>query len=254
MGVEDQLSEQPLAVLCDGTRLSGGACVPENAAGTVVLLHGIPSVNPPEPGDTGYQGLAREFARRGWTAVWADMRAVRKSAGYFSIEGWVRDARAIVDAARALPGADGARLALVGSSAGGAVSVEATARGAPVDALVLLASPAAWVSFAAAPRQAVRRIAKEAGMALHADVLGDPTAWAAEFDGVTPERSIKSIRVPTLVVHGTADDVVPVDHARRIGDASGRADVEIIEGAGHQLRRDPAVVELVDEWLRKRLL
>jgi alpha-beta hydrolase superfamily lysophospholipase len=253
MDAEPVITEQPLAVLCDGGRLAGGACIPAEAAGTVVLLHGIPSVNPPDPDDTGYPGLARGFARRGWAAVWADMRAVRKSAGYFSIEGWVRDVRAIVDAARALPGGPRGRLAVVGSSAGGAVAVEAVARGAPVDALVLLAAPAAWVSFAAQPSAGVRRITEEAGMALHPDVLSDPTAWAAEFDAVVPEQSIKSVRVPVLVVHGTADDVVPVDHARRIADASGRADVRILEGAGHQLRREPGVVDMLDDWLRKRL-
>ena len=252
MATEPELHEQPLAVVCDGIRLAGGASVPEHPIGTVVLLHGIPSVNPPDPDDTGYPGLAREFARRGWASVWADMRAVRKSGGYFSIEGWVRDVRAIVDAARALPGANGP-LALVGSSAGGAVSVEATARGAPVDALVLLASPAAWLSFAADPKAGVRRVTEDAGMALDPDVLADPVAWAAEFDVVTPERSIKSVRVPTLVVHGPDDDVVPVDHARRIGDASNRAEVRIVSGAGHQLRREPAVVDVVDDWLRRTL-
>jgi alpha-beta hydrolase superfamily lysophospholipase len=181
------------------------------------------------------------------------MRAVRKSPGYFSIEGWVRDVRAIVDAARALEGAPSRPLALVGSSAGGAVSVEAVARGASVDALVLLASPAAWLSFASVPKAGLQRITEDAGMAVHPDVVADPTAWAAEFDSVVPEQSIKSVRVPILVMHGTADDVVPVDHARRIGDASGRADVRILEGVGHQLRREPGVVESIDEWLHKRL-
>jgi hypothetical protein len=253
MNPERSINEETLAVLCDGARLSGGACIPGEAVGTVVLLHGIPSVNPPDPGDAGYPGLARDFAARGWTAVWADMRAVRKSPGYFSIEGWVRDVRAIVDAARALGDAATGPLAIVGSSAGGAVAVEAVARGAPVDALVLLAAPAAWVSFADAPKAGLKRVTKEAGMAVHPEVVRDPTAWAAEFDGVAPERSIKSVRVPIFVVHGTADDVVPVDHGRRIAEASGRADLHILEGAGHQLRREPGIVDLVDEWLRRRL-
>jgi alpha-beta hydrolase superfamily lysophospholipase len=222
--------------------------------GTVVLLHGIPSVNPPDPDDTGYPGFAQDFARKGWAAVWADLRAVRKSPGYFSIEGWVRDVRAIVDAARALGDGPRGPLAVVGSSAGGAVAVEAVARGAPVDALVLLGTPAAWVSFAAEPAAGLLRVTEEAGMAVHPDVLRDPKAWAAEFDSVTPERSIKSLRVPVLVAHGTDDDVVPVDHARRIAEASGRAEVRILEGAGHQLRREPGIADLVDEWLRTRLL
>jgi uncharacterized protein len=246
-------AEQSLAIVCDGARLTAGAQVPDDPRGTVVLLHGIPSATPPEESDTGYPGLAGEFADRGWAAVWANMRAVRGSPGYFSIEGWVRDARAIVDAARTLPGANERPLALVGSSAGGAVSVEAVARGARVDALVLLASPAAWMSFASGPKSGLARITEDAGMALDPAVLADPTEWLAEFERVTPEKSIGSIRVPTLIVHGTADDVVPVDHGRRLGDRARSADVRIIEGAGHQLRRDPEVVEMVHDWLGRTL-
>jgi alpha-beta hydrolase superfamily lysophospholipase len=253
MDADREISQQPLAVLCDGSRLAGGACIPAEPLGTVVLMHGVPSVTPPDPDDTGYPGFARAFAAKGWAAVWADMRAVRKSPGYFSIEGWVRDVRAIVDAARALPGAASGPTAVVGSSAGGAVAVEAVARGAPVDALALLGTPAAWVSFAGAPAEGLVRITQEAGMAVDPRVVADPTTWADEFDRVTPERSITAVRVPVLVVHGTADDVVPVDHARRIAEASGRAEVRILEGAGHQLRREPGIVDLLDEWLRRRL-
>jgi uncharacterized protein len=248
-----ELEQQSLAIVCDGARLAGGACIPQSPRGTLVFLHGIPSVTPPEESDTGYPGLAEDFAGRGWASVWANMRAVRGSPGYFSIEGWVRDARAIVDAARALPGAAARPLGLVGSSAGGAVSVEAVARGAPVGALVLLASPAAWVSFASGPSSGLARITDDAGMALDPAVLADPTEWLTEFERVTPERSIGAVRVPTLIVHGTADDVVPVDHGRRLGDRARSADVRIIEGAGHQLRRDPEVMDMVDEWLRRTL-
>src|SRR5919106_1585914 len=129
-----------LPVVCDGLRLSAGACMPEEPRGLVVLLHGIPSVNPPDPDDKGYPGLAERLAAEGWAAAWADMRAVRGSPGFFSIEGWVRDARAVVDAARALDGTGHLPVALVGSSAGGAVSAEVVRRGAPVNALAMLAA------------------------------------------------------------------------------------------------------------------
>ncbi|MDQ4142331.1 MAG: lysophospholipase [Actinomycetota bacterium] len=245
--------EKRLSIVCDGLRLAGGAYVPEDPRGIVVLLHGIPSSAPPEPGDEGYPGLARRFAERGWAAAWAEMRGVRKSQGHFSIEGWVRDARAIVDAARTLEGAQGLRLALVGSSAGGAVSVEAVKRGAPVHALALLAAPAAWVSFARDPAAAVRRITEEAGMPLSEETLADPRAWAAEFETVVTEASIVDVKVPTLVVHGTADDVVPVDHAGRIAERARNAQLEIIEGAAHQLRRDDRAVTIVMEWLERTI-
>lgn len=247
------MEEKSLAVLCDGLRLRGGAYVPDDPRGVLVLLHGIPSTAPDEPGDEGYPGLARRFAEDGWIAAWASMRGAKESPGYFSIEGWVRDARSIVDAARALDGAAGLPLAIVGSSAGGAVACEVAARGAPVNALVLLAAPAQWVSFAGAPAEGVRRIREEAGMELAPEVLEDPTEWAAEFTSVTAEKAIVSINVPVLVVHGEADEVVPVDHARRIAERSRSAELRIIDGAPHQLRKVDEAIETASEWLGRVL-
>jgi alpha-beta hydrolase superfamily lysophospholipase len=209
---------------------------------------------PPEPDDMGYPGFAERFAEEGWAAAWVDMRAVRGSKGYFSIEGWVRDARTTIDAVRSTEGLTGLPLALVGSSAGGAVASEVVARGAPVDALAMLAAPASWVSFGTNAKVGVRRITQEAGMALSDEVLADPGRWLAEFETVTAERSISKVKVPLLIMHGTADSVVPVDHATRLGERAQRADVRIIEGAGHQLRKEEAALEILFDWLQRALV
>ncbi|MGH2693555.1 MAG: alpha/beta hydrolase family protein [Actinomycetota bacterium] len=247
------ISERALAVVCDGLRLPGGAYVPADPKAAIALLHGIPSIAPPDPNDDGYPGLARRFAERGWAASWADMRGARGAPGFFSIEGWVRDARAIIDATRSIEGAAGLPLAVLGSSAGGAVAVEAAARGAPLDALVLLAAPSAWVTFAGDAGAGMRRITEEAGMPLAAEVLDDATEWAAEFDSVVAERAISKVKAPVLIVHGTADDVVPIGHAHRLAEAARTADLRLVEGAPHQLRRHPGVLELVADWLEKAI-
>jgi uncharacterized protein len=246
------LVEARLPVVVDGLRLRGGAYIPEDAQGLVLLLHGIPTTAPPDPDDTGYQGFARHLAAEGFAAAWVDMRAARSSPGYFSIEGWVRDATSALFAASSLNGMPGA-VAIVGSSAGGAVATEVARRAAPVAALALLAAPATWISFAGDPREGLRRITDEAGMAVSPDVVADPTAWAAEFDEVCTEHSIERLTCPVLVVHSTDDDVVPVDHAKRIAERSRRPEVRILEGAGHQLRRDPRVLDLVTGFLRRNL-
>jgi alpha-beta hydrolase superfamily lysophospholipase len=246
--------EWPLEVSSDDLRLAAGACVPDEPVGLIVLLHGIPSVNPPDPGDEGYPGLARRFASSKWLAVWADMRARGRSPGHFSIEGWVRDARAIVEQARALEAARGLPAVLLGSSAGGAVAVEAVARGTVADGLILLAAPAAWVSFAADAAEGVRRITDESGMALAPEVLQEPSQWATEFDAVVTEEAVSRVKIPVLIVHGSADDVVPVEHAHRIAGAAHNAELMVLEGAPHQLRLHPGVVELALEWLDRRVL
>jgi pimeloyl-ACP methyl ester carboxylesterase len=247
------LRRRALVIESDGLRLDAEAFSPEAPSGAVVLLHGIPSVQPPDPEDDGYPGLARRFAERGWVAVWADMRGARAAPGFFSIEGWVHDVTAIVRAVRGMDEAAGLPVALVGSSAGGAVSVEAVVRGADVDAVVLLGTPAAWVSFAADPVAGARRITEEAGMPLSPEALADPSSWAAEFDGVTTEKSIGALRVPTLIVHGTADDVVPIEHAYRLSERAPKAELVVLDGAPHYLRRHPGVFELVADWAEEKL-
>ncbi len=241
------MKEIPIQISCDGNVLKGGAFVPDDAERSVVLLHGIPSVAPPDPSDTGYRGFARAFAEQGWVAGWADMRAVRDSEGYFSIEGWVTDVAAIVGAVRDLKPTR--FFALVGSSAGGAVSTVAVSRGLHVDALALLAAPAAWLSFAADPVAGLTRITQEAGMTVAPDVMEDPSAWAAEFDAVVTRDAIADVRVPVLVVHGDADDVVPVDHAAEITARAEEAELHIIKGAAHQLRRDERALRVLMQWL-----
>jgi uncharacterized protein len=244
--------EARLPVVVDGLRLRGGAYIPEDAQGLVLLLHGIPTTAPPEKDDTGYQGFARHLAAEGFASAWVDMRAARSSPGYFSIEGWVRDATAALFAASSLDGMPGP-VAIVGSSAGGAVATEVARRGAPVAALALLAAPATWISFAGDPREGVRRITDEAGMAVSPDVVADPTAWAAEFDDVCTEHSIGRLTCPVLVVHSTDDEVVPLDHAKRIAENARRPEVRILDGAGHKLRRDPRALDLVTGFLRRNL-
>jgi pimeloyl-ACP methyl ester carboxylesterase len=241
------MKEIPLEITSDGNVLVGGAFIPDGASRSVVLLHGIPSISPPDPDDVGYPGLARTFGEAGWVAAWADMRAVRNSPGFFSAEGWVTDVASIVAAVRALHPTS--FLALVGSSAGGAVSTEAVARGLDVDALALLAAPAAWVSFAGDPVAGLARVTGDAGMAVAPEVIQDPTAWAAEFDSVTTMESIKRVQVPVLILHGDADEVVPVDHAGDIAAGAVDAELHIIKGAAHQLRRDERALATLMRWL-----
>jgi len=240
-------------IVSDGNRLRAGSVIPEEPRGLAVLLHGIPSTAPSAPGDAGYPALAQRFALGGWAALWVDMRGVRASEGFFSIEGWVRDATTALDVARADPELHDLPAVFVGSSAGGAVATVATRRGARVDGLALLAAPASWVSFGSRPDQAVARITGEAGMTLAPEVLQDPDAWAAEFRDVTTVGAIGDLDIPILVLHGTADTVVPIGHAEVIARAAPHAEVQIFEGAEHQLRRDERAVDAVLAWMDRVL-
>ena len=50
-------------------------------------------------------------------------------------------------------------------------------------------------------------------------------------DGDRPDEAIARIRRPILILHGTADSIIPVSHGRRLAEASG-GHAELIELAG----------------------
>jgi pimeloyl-ACP methyl ester carboxylesterase len=63
----------------------------------------------------------------------------------------------------------------------------------------------------------------------------------------TPDRLARlgSLNVPTLVVHGSEDHVIPVSHGHAIADCVPGAKLIVIEGLGHQF--DPAALSRVAE-------
>lgn len=64
--------------------------------------------------------------------------------------------------------------------------------------------------------------------------------------------AVDRLVVPTLLVHGAGDRLVPVDWARRIAERSPRIDLHVIADAGHvpQLEWPEEFVATVDAWLR----
>jgi pimeloyl-ACP methyl ester carboxylesterase len=62
------------------------------------------------------------------------------------------------------------------------------------------------------------------------------------------------VRVPTLVMHGDADTVVPVDHGRAYADAIPGADLQVLPGAGHGflLTRRAEVLPRLARFIRTR--
>jgi alpha-beta hydrolase superfamily lysophospholipase len=242
------LPERQLQVSVDGLTLAGGVCLADEPRAGILLLHGIPSTAPSDPEDEGYPGLARQLAAAGFSAAWLNMRAAKGQPGFFSIEGWVHDATAAMTAVaesefRRLP------LIIAGSSAGGAVAAEVARREPVVDGLILLAAPAEWVSFAAHPEAGVERITQDARMAVAPEVHTDPSAWGAEFRQIATEEAIGGVRSPILILHGDEDAVVPPEHAATLYALAPQAELHMISGAGHQLRRDPGAVQLVLDWL-----
>ena len=129
------------------------------------------------------------------------------------------------------------RAVVFGSSLGGLTAARAAERDPRITALVLLAPAFQLVqrwqvalgpAFADWQRTGWREVLDY--------TTGQPARVDFGFveDAARIDVGFPDVRVPTLILHGIHDDVVPVDHARRF--AAGKRHVRVIElDDGHEL-------------------
>jgi pimeloyl-ACP methyl ester carboxylesterase len=169
------------------------------------------------PGNAGNRGdrlpLAAALAATGLTVLLLDYRGYGGNPGSPSEEGLARDARAGWDHLTAL-GFAADRIVLFGESLGAAVATrlatDVTPRG------LVLRSP--FASLASVGRE-------------HYPFL--PVGLLLR-DRYEVADQVGRVRVPTVVVYGTADRVVPPRQSRTVADAAANlADVVVVDGADH---------------------
>lgn len=239
-----------LAIASDGLTLEGEIVIPDDPRALVVLLHGFSGGGgPDDPSDPGYPGFARALATRGIAACWVNLRGVRTSPGDFALDGWVRDAGATIDAARAA--CDGPPVVLLGSSAGGYVALRAAARRADVGAVATFAAVEAWDDLLDDGAAAVAYL-RNRGMIRDGAFPRDLDAWLEPFRAAGSTFISDIAPRPVLLVHGDADDVVPSHHGERLYEAArGPKELVRIPAGTHQLRRDPRALDAFTDWLRR---
>jgi acetyl esterase/lipase len=126
---------------------------------------------------------------------------------------------------------------------------------------------ALWAAAREAPRVAVRRVVALAGVCDLAaagppahDLMGGSPAEVPERYAAADPMRLLPLGVPTLLVHGHADETVPVARSRRYAEAAAAAGdpVELVEpeGADHRAHIDPRsdAWRVAAEWLTERRL
>lgn len=143
---------------------------------------------------------------------------------------------------------------LMGMSMGGSVAVHAAGlTDAPWRALVVVSS---FDSFPAVIEgQAVRHAGISLGP-LWAEATGAVYRWKSgiSINAIQPRLHAASIRIPTLIAHGTADRVVPMASGRRLFDSLSNTSAKQwleIPGAGHDnvLITDFPIYADIAEWM-----
>jgi uncharacterized protein len=189
----------------DGVRLNAWWFAKPDARLATLFLHG-------NAGNVTHRiDHAESIKRVGSAVLVLDYRGYGKSAGYPSESGFYLDAEAAYDALVRL-GYPPSRIILQGESIGTAVATELASR--KTCAGLILESPFASLN-------------KMAGTVV--PILGP--LFVRGFD---TEHRIASVRVPVLVIHGDADEIVPFSQGHTVF-AAGREPKRFwrIAGAGH---------------------
>jgi fermentation-respiration switch protein FrsA (DUF1100 family) len=239
----------------DNLNLPGEVYLPETTrkpSPALCLCHGIPSGQPASSSDTGYPGLAEKFCAAGFISLIFSFRGAGEAQGNLDMLGWTRDLMAAIDYLSGLDEVDKSRLCLLGSSAGAAVSVYVAANDPRVSSLVTFACPSEF-SFLTDERQAGATIDHFRSIGVIRDAGFPPSVneWLAGFSTVSPLRWIEKLSPsPLLLIHGDKDDLVPVEHARKLFERAGEPKkLAIIPGAGHRLRLEHKAVNAALDWL-----
>jgi dipeptidyl aminopeptidase/acylaminoacyl peptidase len=248
---------EPVTLKVDGIDIAGQLYLPEGKMPypTVCACHGLPA-GTPDPADRGYALLAEKICPHGFAVFIFNFRGAGASGGNLDMLGWTRDLKAVIDYLYSLPLVDKSYLALLGFSAGAAVSVCVAAEDNRVSAVVACACPDEFTIF--------NRFDETKSMIEHFRSIGTirdkdfPSSlreWLKGFEMVRPIDYIARISPrPLLLVNGSDDDTVEVFRARRLYAQAGQPkQLAIVEGAGHRLRRDEQAMAMVIDWLKSCL-
>ncbi len=225
----------------DDTRVSGVLLTPDGDGPfpAVVLNHGYID---PDVYVSG-QGMMREqdyLARRGWVVLHTDYRghAASDDVGPLELEmrlGYARDAIAAVRTLRGLEEVDADRVAMLGRSMGGGVTLNAlVAEPGIVDAAVVHASVSS--RFEDNLRQFTEPGRPDRVEAMQ-ERWGSPEESPDFYADVSSRTYAERVDASVLMIHGERDDTCPVEWAReteRSFTAAG-ADVTLrtYDGEGH---------------------
>lgn len=234
-----------------------GASVP-----AVVFCHGFGG-NKSE-GQRIFVDTARALSKSGIASLRIDFRGSGDSEGDFSqttVSGQIDDAVAALAFCKAQAEIDSQRIALLGLSLGGLVTVLSTVCAPQLSAILL------WNPVADAVAVAQRRMSPENNAQLTQSGIADYRGWAVglpflkELPNFKPHAALQQFQNPVGILLGDADESVPNADGLSYGETRRQAnlpvDVHVISGGGHTFEslvtRSQAITWTV-EWLSSRLL
>lgn len=220
----------------DGVSLQGwrGEASGEHR-GTLIYLHGVADNR------TSGSGVISRFQKRGFDVVAYDSRAHGESGGAACTYGYFEklDLQRVLDTIRPGP------VILVGSSLGAAIALQLAAIDNRVSAVVaaecfsdlktVVTERAPFFFTSGVVKQAIQ-LAEQQGQ--------------FEIDSVSPALAARTIKVPTLIIHGAADSDTPPEHSHRVFSAlAGPKQLILVSGARHNESLQGGIWTDIEHWI-----
>ena len=198
------------------------------------------------------QTLCDRVAREsGWAGLTLTFRGTGPSEGDFSIEGWLADVRAAVDALQARTDVTGVWIA--GFRLGGTLAIMTAADDERIRGIATFAAPASLRTWVSEPDWFLE-YARSTGVLRTPGYPSDPGPWIRAIANLDPIAAAARVPPrPWLLMHGTDDDVVPLDDARLLVEAGGdSAELRLVTNGAHRLRHDPRAIATLLGWLDRQ--
>jgi uncharacterized protein len=226
----------------EGQRVAGILHLPEEKnPPCVIASHGLLSSKDSEK----YIAMGETLSQKGMAMLRFDFRGIGESDEKWeddTVSRRIADLRSAIDFVRSRSGLGG-RIGLLGSSLGGFVTLIVASANKEIRASVIWATPFHLD-----------------GLELRQNTEGVPPLGRAFFEDLPNHRLLPLLPKVSncLVIHGEADELVPVDQAWEVFHSLGPSkEIHVIEGADHRLTHPnhrQRAMGLSTEWFRKFLL
>jgi pimeloyl-ACP methyl ester carboxylesterase len=221
---------------------------------TIILCHGMMSAKE----GTKQKAFARAFEESGFSALRFDFSFCGESEGRFEEITFAQEVDDLRHAVLWVRARGATSIGLLGSSMGGAVAILYAREDPLIKALVTLAAVGTPARIAERMGDLKHKTQEWKDQGYHLGAEGEPGEAffrdAREQDVVGAARSLS---VPLLVMHGEADEVVPVEDAYAIHEnAGGSKKLRVLPGVDHRFTHHGALDEalvLAKDWFHRYL-
>ncbi|MCS7121847.1 MAG: alpha/beta hydrolase [Archaeoglobaceae archaeon] len=207
----------------------------------VIICHGLPY----EAGSViqkGYYELAKNFSSKVASLIF-DFSGTGLSEGNFNLLNWKEDLERI--------SSEFEKVILLGYSIGGAIAISAASELKNVEKLIVVSTPCCLEFFNEENLKAIYLNATSKSLLSGIGSYENfKEKFIKDFMEIEPLKWISVISIPKLIVHGSRDQIVPLDHAEKLYSKARKPKTLLIAKDGdHFLRKREDVTGKIIDWL-----